>query len=113
MALPPTDKRAATDEAFLREVDDAVRAGDLAHFWKTYGRWLLLVVVLGLGVHLAVLDLVLEGMHLLGFGAVGDVEDLERDVLLPAGLRVRVAATVSRWVSPSGCMYSLKPGIST
>lgn len=48
MALTPTDKRAASDEAFLREVDDAVRAGDLAHFWKTYGRWLLLVVVLGL-----------------------------------------------------------------
>ena len=40
MALPPTDKRAATDEAFLREVDDAVRAGDLENFWKRYGRWL-------------------------------------------------------------------------
>ena len=36
MALTPTDKRAATDEAFLREVDDAVRAGDLENFWKRY-----------------------------------------------------------------------------
>ncbi len=48
MALTPTDKRAATDEAFLREVDDAVRAGDLQNFWKRYGRWLVLAVVLGL-----------------------------------------------------------------
>lgn len=48
MALTPTDKRALTDEAFLREVDDAVRAGDLEHFWKRYGRWLLLAVAAGL-----------------------------------------------------------------
>jgi hypothetical protein len=48
LALTPTDKRAATDEAFLREVDDAVRAGDLQNFWKSYGRWLLLAIVLGL-----------------------------------------------------------------
>lgn len=56
MALKPTqdgsdkgpDKRAATDEAFLREVDDAVRAGDLEHFWKKYGRWLLAAIVGGL-----------------------------------------------------------------
>lgn len=48
MALTPTDKRAATDEAFLREVDDAVRAGDLENFWKKYGRWLLAVIVIGL-----------------------------------------------------------------
>ena len=48
MALTPTDKRAATDEAFLREVDDAVRAGDLQHFWKRYGRWLLALVIVGL-----------------------------------------------------------------
>ena len=47
MALTP-DKRAATDEAFLREVDDAVRAGDLENFWKNYGRWLLVAVVAGL-----------------------------------------------------------------
>jgi hypothetical protein len=48
LALTPTDKRAATDEAFLREVDDAVRAGDLEHFWKNYGRWLVAVIVAGL-----------------------------------------------------------------
>ncbi len=48
MALTPTDKRAATDEAFLREVDDAVRAGDLENFWKRYGRWLLAAIVAGL-----------------------------------------------------------------
>lgn len=48
MALTPTDKIAATDEAFLREVDDAVRAGDLEHIWKRYGRWLVAAVVIGL-----------------------------------------------------------------
>jgi hypothetical protein len=48
LALTPTDKRAASDEAFLREVDDAVRAGDLENFWKRYGRWLLAAVVAGL-----------------------------------------------------------------
>lgn len=48
MALTPTNKQAATDEAFLREVDDAVRAGDLQSFWTRYGRWLLLALVLGL-----------------------------------------------------------------
>lgn len=48
MALTPTDKRAGSDEAFLREVDDAVRASDLTSFWTRYGRWLLLVLVAGL-----------------------------------------------------------------
>lgn len=48
MALTPTDRRDASDEAFLREVDDAVRAGDLAHFWTRYGRWMLLAIILGL-----------------------------------------------------------------
>jgi len=48
VALTPTDRRDASDEAFLREVDDAVRAGDLADFWKRYGRWLLLALVVGL-----------------------------------------------------------------
>jgi hypothetical protein len=48
LALTPTDKRAATDEAFLREVDDAVRAGDLENFWKRYGRWLVAAIVIGL-----------------------------------------------------------------
>lgn len=48
MALTPTDKIAATDEAFMREVDDAVRAGDLEHFWKRYGRWLVAAIVIGL-----------------------------------------------------------------
>jgi hypothetical protein len=48
LALTPTDKRAGSDEAFLREVDDAVRAGDLENFWKRYGRWLVAAVVIGL-----------------------------------------------------------------
>jgi hypothetical protein len=48
LALPPTDKRAATDEAFLREVDDAVRAGDLESFWNRFGRWLVAAVIIGL-----------------------------------------------------------------
>jgi hypothetical protein len=48
LALTPTDKRAGSDEAFLREVDDAVRASDLTGFWKRYGRWLLIALVAGL-----------------------------------------------------------------
>ncbi len=48
MALTPTDKRAGSDEAFLREVDDAVRASDLTSFWKRYGRWLVVLLVVGL-----------------------------------------------------------------
>ena len=50
MALTPTDKRpekdrSGSDEAFLREVDDAVRASDLTSFWTRYGRWLLIALV--------------------------------------------------------------------
>jgi hypothetical protein len=48
LALTPTDSRAGSDEAFLREVDDAVRASDLTSFWTRYGRWLLAAVVAGL-----------------------------------------------------------------
>ncbi len=48
MALTPTDKRAGSDEAFLREVDDAVRASDLTSFWTRYGRWLLVLLGAGL-----------------------------------------------------------------
>ena len=53
MALTPTEKpagkdRSGSDEAFLREVDDAVRASDLTSFWKRYGRWLLAAVVAAL-----------------------------------------------------------------
>lgn len=53
MALPPTEKRpekdrSGSDEAFLREVDDAVRASDLTSFWTQYGRWLLVAVAAGL-----------------------------------------------------------------
>jgi hypothetical protein len=44
----PTNNRAGSDEAFLREVDDAVRAGDLQAFWKNYGRWLVAAIVIGL-----------------------------------------------------------------
>lgn len=53
MALTPIEKRpekdrSGSDEAFLREVDDAVRASDLTNFWTRYGRWLLAAVVAGL-----------------------------------------------------------------
>ena len=53
MALTPTEKRpekdrSGSDEAFLREVDDAVRASDLTSFWQRYGRWLLVAVVAAL-----------------------------------------------------------------
>lgn len=48
MALTPTEKLPGSDEAFLREVDDAVRASDLTNFWKNYGRWLLGAIVAGL-----------------------------------------------------------------
>jgi hypothetical protein len=53
LALTPTEKpagkdRSGSDEAFLREVDDAVRASDLSSFWTRYGRWLLAAVVAGL-----------------------------------------------------------------
>jgi hypothetical protein len=53
LALTPTEKapgkdRSGSDEAFLREVDDAVRASDLTGFWTRYGRWLLAAVVAGL-----------------------------------------------------------------
>lgn len=42
MALTPQD-----NEAFLREVDDALRQDQLAGFWFRYGRWLIVLVVLG------------------------------------------------------------------
>jgi hypothetical protein len=52
LALTPTkpndDKRAGSDEAFLREVEDAVRSSDLQNFWRRYGRWLLGLLVIGL-----------------------------------------------------------------
>ncbi|MEY3877021.1 MAG: hypothetical protein RLZZ191_704, partial [Pseudomonadota bacterium] len=53
MALTPTEQRpekdrSGSDEAFLREVDDAVRASDLTHFWRRYGRWLLAAIAAGL-----------------------------------------------------------------
>jgi hypothetical protein len=53
LALTPknttTNDRADTDGVFLREVDDAVRASDLKNFWTRYGRWLLILLVVGLG----------------------------------------------------------------
>lgn len=47
MALTP-DKRAGSDEAFLREVDDAVRAGNLTTYWEKYGKITLGVIVAAL-----------------------------------------------------------------
>lgn len=46
-AKPIDEKRATSDEVFLREVDDAVRASDLTNFWTRYGRWLLLLIIAG------------------------------------------------------------------
>ncbi len=43
MALTPQNS-----EAFMREVDDAVRQDQLLTFWERYGRILLAVIVLGL-----------------------------------------------------------------
>lgn len=45
---PAGEKRAGSDEAFLREVDDAVRSSDLQNFWTRYGRWLAAALVIGL-----------------------------------------------------------------
>ena len=47
MALTP-EKRAGSDEAFLREVDDAVRAGNLTSYWEKYGKLTLGLIVAGL-----------------------------------------------------------------
>jgi hypothetical protein len=35
-------------EAFMREVDDAVRQDQLLTFWQRYGRWLVVAVIAGL-----------------------------------------------------------------
>ncbi|WP_088182627.1 tetratricopeptide repeat protein [Sphingobium sp. Z007] len=43
MALTPQNS-----QAFMREVDDAVRQDQLLGFWQRYGRWILVAVVLGL-----------------------------------------------------------------
>lgn len=43
MALTPQNS-----EAFMREVDEAVRQDQLLTFWERYGRWLLAALVLGL-----------------------------------------------------------------
>ena len=43
MALTPQNS-----EAFMREVDEAVRQDQLLTFWQRFGRWIVAVVVLGL-----------------------------------------------------------------
>ncbi|MES2172740.1 MAG: tetratricopeptide repeat protein [Pseudomonadota bacterium] len=43
MALTPQNS-----QAFMREVDDAVRQDQLLGFWQRYGRWILVAVILGL-----------------------------------------------------------------
>lgn len=47
MALPPS----ATNEAFLREVDEELRRDQLAGFWERYGRIVLVAIVAGLVVY--------------------------------------------------------------
>ncbi len=44
----PNDKRALSDDVFLREVDEAVRKDELENFWTRYGRWLLGLAIAGL-----------------------------------------------------------------
>ena len=43
MAVTPQD-----NEAFFREVDDALRQDKLTSFWSRYGRWLVALILLGL-----------------------------------------------------------------
>ncbi len=43
MALTPQNS-----EAFMREVDEAVRQEQLLTFWQRFGRWIVVVVILGL-----------------------------------------------------------------
>lgn len=43
MALTPTN-----NEAFLREVDDELRRDQALAFWRRYGRWLVVGVVVAL-----------------------------------------------------------------
>lgn len=43
MALKPQD-----NEAFIREVDEALRQEQLTSFWTRWGRWLIVLVVLGI-----------------------------------------------------------------
>ena len=43
MALPPK-----TDEAFLREVDEELRRDQLAGFWTTWGKWVVVAVLAAL-----------------------------------------------------------------
>lgn len=43
MALTPQNS-----EAFMREVDEAVRQDQLLTFWERFGRWVIVAVVLGL-----------------------------------------------------------------
>lgn len=45
MALPPSG---TTDEAFLREVDEEYRRDQLASIGRRYGRWIIVLVVVGL-----------------------------------------------------------------
>ena len=43
MALTPQNS-----EAFMREVDEAVRQDQLLTFWQRFGRWIVACVVIGL-----------------------------------------------------------------
>ena len=49
VAKSPTDTKDLADEAFLREVDDAVRDSDMKQFWNKWGRWIAIALVLGFG----------------------------------------------------------------
>lgn len=46
--MADTPSSDASNEAFFREVDDAVRQDQLLGFWERFGKWLVGVVVLGL-----------------------------------------------------------------
>lgn len=48
MAKPPVDKSAVADDAFMREVDEAVRRSDAESFARRYGWWIVGLILFGL-----------------------------------------------------------------
>ena len=47
-STPPSKPSDPRDDAFIREVDEAYREDEMKKFLVTWGRWILLAVVLGL-----------------------------------------------------------------
>jgi len=70
LALPPVD---TTQEAFLREVDEGLRADQAVDIWKKYGRWIVGAIVLGLLVFAGVLYF--KDLNARGAGKQGEQYD--------------------------------------